>query len=128
MKKIISICISLVLILGIVLVLRNQKTTPVETNTVIQGMTQNNANTQDTTQYSSTPTPSSTDTSASSNVTIKDGVQYITIDVKHGYSPRSTIAQGGIPTKIIAKTHESYGCETSLMIRSANYQAYLPPS
>ena len=33
-----------------------------------------------------------------------------------------------MPTKIIAKTNESYGCETSLVIRSAKYQAYLPPT
>lgn len=93
MKKILSIFISFILVLGIVLVLRNQKTTPIKVNTTTQGIAQNNTNNQNTTQYSSKPQVDSTDVSPSSNVTIKDGIQYITIDVKHGYSPQTTTAK-----------------------------------
>ena len=93
MKKVISLFVSLILVLGIVLVLRNQKTAPVKVNPTTQQITQNTINIQDTTQYSSTPSTSSVDTSPSSNVTVKDGIQYITIDVKRGYSPQTTTAK-----------------------------------
>lgn len=33
-----------------------------------------------------------------------------------------------MPTKIIAKTNETYDCSSSLVIRSARYQTYLPPT
>ncbi|HEY5588657.1 MAG TPA: hypothetical protein VIK86_06855, partial [Candidatus Paceibacterota bacterium] len=35
------------------------------------------------------------------NVEIKDGIQYVTIDAKGGYSPRTSNAKAGIPTKLI---------------------------
>ncbi len=124
MKKFLSIFISLILVLGIFLVLWNQKIIPVKTNTATPIVPQYNTNTQGTPVFSSTPNVS--DTSPSPNVTVKDGVQYITIDVKNGYSPKTTNAKWGMPTKIIAKTNGSYGCETSLVIRSVKYQAYLP--
>jgi plastocyanin domain-containing protein len=60
------------------------------------------------------------------NIEIKNGVQYITIDAKGGYSPRNTIAQAGIPTKLIMKTSGTYDCSASLVINSVGFRKILP--
>ena len=60
------------------------------------------------------------------NVEIKNGIQYITINAKAGYSPRISIAKAGIPTKLIIKTNSTYDCSASLVIRSVGYQKILP--
>lgn len=60
------------------------------------------------------------------NVEIKNGIQYVTIDVKGGYSPRTTLAKAGIPTKLIVKTNGTYDCSAALVIRSVEYQKLLP--
>ena len=44
------------------------------------------------------------------NVEIKNGVQYITIGVRGGYSPNVSFAKAGIPTKLIMKTNGAYDC------------------
>ena len=59
------------------------------------------------------------------NVEVKNGVQYITIDAKVGYSPRVSTAKAGIPTKLIVKTNGTYDCSASLVIRSIGYQKIL---
>lgn len=60
------------------------------------------------------------------NVKMKDGVQYVTIDAKAGYSPRLSTAKAGIPTKLIVRTNGTYDCSASLAIRSIGYQKILP--
>lgn len=62
------------------------------------------------------------------NVSLRAGVQYITIDVESGYQPRYTRAQSGVPTKLIMKSSGSYGCELALVIPSIRYSDMLPPS
>ncbi len=57
---------------------------------------------------------------------IKDGVQYITINAKSGYSPKVSTAQADIPTKLIVKTDGTYDCSASLAIHSIGYQKILP--
>lgn len=69
-------------------------------------------------------TGSSSNTSIQ-NIQIKDGIQYITIEAKGGYSPRISNAQAGIPTKLVIKTNGTYDCSASLVIRSLNYQKIL---
>src|SRR3989344_4880524 len=64
-------------------------------------------------------------TQAAQNVEIKDGVQYITIDAKAGYSPKVSTAKAGIPTKLVVKTNGTYDCSASLVIRSVGYQKIL---
>lgn len=59
------------------------------------------------------------------NVEIKDGIQYVTIDAKGGYSPRTSNAKAGIPTKLIVKTNGTYDCSASLVIRAIGYQKIL---
>lgn len=60
------------------------------------------------------------------NSEIRDGIQYITIDAKGGYSPQVSTAKAGIPTKLIVKTNGTYDCSASLVIRSAQFQKILP--
>ncbi|OGI46245.1 hypothetical protein A2121_02950 [Candidatus Nomurabacteria bacterium GWB1_40_6] len=60
------------------------------------------------------------------NVEIKDGVQYVTIDAKGGYSPRLSTAKAGIPTKLIVKTDGTYDCSSSLVVRAVGFQKLLP--
>lgn len=60
------------------------------------------------------------------NSVIRDGVQYITIDAKAGYSPKVSMAKAGIPTKLIIKTNGTYDCSASLIVRSVGFQKILP--
>ncbi len=69
---------------------------------------------------------SSTGTQSAQNIEIKDGIQYVTIDAKAGYSPKVSTAKAGIPTKLIVKTNGTHDCSASLVIRSVGYQKILP--
>ena len=60
------------------------------------------------------------------NGEIKDGVQYLTITARGGYSPRNSTGKAGIPTKLIMKTNGTYDCSASLVVRSLNYRGMLP--
>ncbi len=60
------------------------------------------------------------------NVEIRDGIQYITIDAKGGYSPQVSSAQADIPTKLIVRTNGTYDCSSALVIRSIGYEKILP--
>ena len=59
------------------------------------------------------------------NSEIKDGIQYVTINAKGGYSPKTSIAKADIPTKLIVKTDGTYDCSASLVIRSVGFQKIL---
>lgn len=59
------------------------------------------------------------------NSEIKDGIQYITINAKGGYSPKISMAKADIPTKLIVKTDGTYDCSASLVIRSLGFQKIL---
>ena len=71
-------------------------------------------------------TSSTASTQAAQNVEIRDGIQYVTIDAKAGYSPKVSTAKAGIPTKLVVKTNGTYDCSASLAIRSIGYQKILP--
>lgn len=60
------------------------------------------------------------------NVVVRDGVQYINISAKGGYTPNESIAKAGIPTKLIVKTANTFDCSSSLVINSLNYRKILP--
>ncbi len=64
----------------------------------------------------------------SQNVEIRDGVQYVTVTAKGGYSPRTTQLKSGLPTKLVVKTDGTYDCSASLAIRSAGFQKILQPT
>lgn len=60
------------------------------------------------------------------NVEVRDGIQYITINAKGGYTPRVSEAQANMPTKLIVRTKGTYDCSLALTIRSIGYQKILP--
>ena len=63
-------------------------------------------------------TADSTGGESAQNVEIRDGVQYVTINARGGYSPRVSTAEANIPTKLIVKTNGTYDCSAALVIRS----------
>lgn len=70
----------------------------------------------------------SANTQSAQNVEVREGIQYVTINARGGYSPRVSSAQAGIPTKLIIKTDNTYDCSSSLVIRSINYNKILSPT
>ncbi|MCC6323436.1 hypothetical protein IT400_01445 [Candidatus Nomurabacteria bacterium] len=60
------------------------------------------------------------------NSVIRDGIQYITINAKGGYSPQVSNAKAGISTKLIVKTNGTFDCSAALVIRQIGYQKILP--
>lgn len=62
------------------------------------------------------------------NVEVRDGVQYVTVTAKGGYSPANTTIQPNIPTKLIMKTKTTFDCSAALVIRSIDFQKMLPPN
>lgn len=62
------------------------------------------------------------------NIEIKDGIQYITVNAKGGYSPQVSTAKSDIPTKLIVKTNGTYDCSASLVINSLGFQKILAPT
>lgn len=57
---------------------------------------------------------------AGQNVEVKDGVQYINITARGGYTPRKSIAKSGIPTVLRFNTNGSFDCSSSVRIPSMN--------
>jgi len=98
MNKIVSIILATVLVIGI--------------GIVFFGQLKNN--------------PSLNGVQTAQNVEIRDGVQYVTINARGGYSPKVSTAQANIPTKLVVKTNETYDCSAALVIRSIGYQKILP--
>ena len=59
------------------------------------------------------------------NTEIKDGIQYITIDAKGGYSPKISSGKAGIPTKLIVKTNGTYDCSAALSVNAVGFHKIL---
>lgn len=68
------------------------------------------------------------ETSAGENVQITDGIQYITITAKGGYSPKVTQATAGIPTVLQVETKGTFDCSSALLIPGLDVSMYLPAS
>lgn len=60
------------------------------------------------------------------NIEIRDGVQYVTINARGGYFPRTSSAKANMPTKLVVKTDRTFDCSAALVIRSIGYQKILP--
>src|SRR3989344_2109267 len=70
----------------------------------------------------------STGTAASGTATVVDGVQYVDITAKGGYSPRVVTAKAGMPTVLRMKTSGTFDCSASLVLPKLSYQKFLQPS
>jgi plastocyanin domain-containing protein len=77
---------------------------------------------------SSTNNSSSDNSAPVNNVSIEDGKQIITIDVRDGYSPKVSTAKADMPTVLRFKTNGSFGCASSIYLPSMNYRTNLPLS
>lgn len=66
------------------------------------------------------------DVSSVQNVEIREGIQYVTINARGGYTPRVSVAEANIPTKLIMKTNGTFDCSLALVIRDIGYQKILP--
>ena len=64
----------------------------------------------------------------SATATVVDGIQYVDISAKGGYSPRVVTAKAGIPTVLRMKTNGTFDCSASLVIPKLSYQKFLQPS
>lgn len=62
------------------------------------------------------------------NVEIRDGIQYVTINAKGGYTPSVSEIKSGIPTKLVVKTDGTFDCSASLVVRSLGFQKVLQPN
>ncbi len=60
-------------------------------------------------------------------VTIQDGTQIITINVKSGYHPRKVVAQAGIPTNITFVTNNNFDCSNDILIPALGTRTQLEP-
>jgi len=67
-------------------------------------------------------------TAASGTATIVDGIQYVDISAKGGYSPRVVTATAGLPTVLRVQTSGTFDCSASLVIPKLSYQKFLQPS
>lgn len=59
------------------------------------------------------------------NIEIIDGVQYITINAKGGYSPTKSVAKSNIPTILRFNTSGTFDCSSSVRIPSMNISKIL---
>lgn len=76
--------------------------------------------------FSDSPKSSDVVADNASNVEIRDGVQYVTVNAKGGYTPKISYAKAGIPTKLIMKTAGTFDCSAALVIREIDFQEILP--
>jgi plastocyanin domain-containing protein len=61
-------------------------------------------------------------------VTIEDGVQYVNVAARAGYSPSRITAAAGMPTVLRMHTQQTYDCSIALVIPKLNYSSYLQPT
>ena|SRR3989344_3392774 len=71
-----------------------------------------------------TPSESATSTV----VSMIDGIQFIDISAKGGYSPRKVMAKAGMPTVLRVNTSGTFDCSASLVIPKLSYQKFLKSS
>ena len=73
------------------------------------------------------PTGNKNDTqNTANNVTVVDGKQIITINVRGGYSPKVSVAKAGLPTTIRFKTNNTFDCSSAVRIPSLSVSKSLP--
>jgi len=62
----------------------------------------------------------------SSNVSMENGIQVISLQVRGGYSPKQTVAKAGIPTVLRFITNNTFDCSRALRLSSLNISKTLP--
>ncbi len=59
-------------------------------------------------------------------VSFSEGVQYIDITARGGYTPSSVVARQGIETVLRINTRGTFDCSLSLVVPKLNYRKILP--
>ena len=62
------------------------------------------------------------------NVTVENGKQVITVNVRGGYSPQISNAKAGVPTTLRLVTNGTFDCSAAISIPALGYRANLPQS
>ena len=62
------------------------------------------------------------------NVSVENGKQIITLDVRGGYSPKITSAKAGVPTILRLVTNGTFDCSAALSIPVLGFRQNLPSS
>lgn len=57
-----------------------------------------------------------------------DGVQYIDIQARGGYAPRTTKAKANTASVLRVTTENTYDCSSSLVVPSLDYREFLKPT
>jgi len=63
---------------------------------------------------------------ASQAVVVENGIQYINVFARSGYSPRQIKAKANMPTVLQMETKGTYDCTTAFTIPQLSYRTYLP--
>ncbi len=66
------------------------------------------------------------DTVAANNVTMENGKQIITMQVKAGYNPKKSVAKIGVPTILRFTTNGTFDCSSGVRIPSLGISKTLP--
>ncbi len=66
------------------------------------------------------------DTVAANNVTMENGKQIISMQVKAGYSPKKSVAKAGVPTILRFTTNGTFDCSSGVRIPSMGISKTLP--
>jgi plastocyanin domain-containing protein len=64
-------------------------------------------------------------TASVGNAVMEDGVQYVDIVARGGYTPKVTKAHAGVPTVLRMKTENTFDCSLALVIPDLGFQEYL---
>ena len=60
------------------------------------------------------------------NVSVSDGKQIVSVNVKGGYSPKKSVAKAEVPTTLRLITDGTYDCSSSIRIPSFGISKNLP--
>ncbi|MFA6407309.1 MAG: cupredoxin domain-containing protein [Candidatus Paceibacterota bacterium] len=72
--------------------------------------------------------PSLPHTGDSSSVRMENGVQWIEVTARGGYSPRVIVAKANIPTKLRMITRSTFDCSAAFVMPALGIRAMLPSS
>jgi plastocyanin domain-containing protein len=61
-------------------------------------------------------------------VRVEDGIQFIRVVARGGYTPSDISARAGIPTKLEIETKGTYDCSAAFTIPSMQLRKMLPPT
>lgn len=77
---------------------------------------------------SSSTASSTSSVGGSTNVATINGQQIVTINVKGGYQPRTSVVKAGVPIVLRFETNNTFDCSSAMRIPSLDISQSLPPT